>query len=180
MNMRVKAILMRKNQKFPIFEKCFQTLFKVLFLRVFPQKGREVDHQIEFEPNTKAPYRPLFQLSQEELAGTKQYIVEILESGKSRPSKSPYGAPLFFVKEKDNKLHAVFDYRGLNRITMKNRTPLLRTDEMFDHLGGAKYFTKLDLKTGFNQIRLSPDDIEKTAFYTKYGQYEYLVMPMGF
>ena len=140
---------------------------------------RDVDHCIEVENSTKPPYRPLFQLSPAELAATKQYIVEMIDNGKIRPSKSPYGAPLFFVKEKDNKLRAVIDYRGLNRVTKKNRTPLPRTDEMFDRLGGAKYFSKLDLKTGFNQIRMSPDDVEKTAFNTKYGQYEYLVMPMG-
>ena len=138
-----------------------------------------MDHHIEVDNDQKPPYRPLFQLSPAELSATKQYIVEMIENEKIRPSKSPYGAPLFFVKEKENKLRAVIDYRGLNRITKKNRTPLPRTDEMFDRLGGAKYFTKLDLKTGFNQIRMNPADIEKTAFNTKYGQYEYLVMPMG-
>ena len=103
----------------------------------------------------------------------------MIENGKMRPSAAPYGAPLFFVKGKDNKLRAVFEYRGLIRITKKNRTPLPRTYEMFDRLGGAKYLSKLDLKTGINHIRISPEDVEKTAFNTKYGQYEYLVMPIG-
>ena len=122
----------------------------------------------------------LFQLSPGELSATKQYVVEMIENEKIRRSKSPYGAPLFFVKEKENELRAVIDYRGLNRITKKNRTHLPRTDEMFDRLGDAKYFTKLDLKTEFNQIRVNPTDIEKTAFNTKYGQYEYLVMPWDY
>ena len=71
------------------------------------------------------------------------------------------------------------DYRALNRITKRNNAPLPRSDEMFDRLGGARYFSKLDLKTGFHQIRVKPEYIEKTAFNTKYGQFEYLVMPMG-
>jgi hypothetical protein len=76
-------------------------------------------------------------------------------------------------------LRGVVDYRALNRIKKRNNTPLPRSDEMFDRLGGAVVFSKLDLKTGFHQIQLRPEDIEKTAFNTKYGQFEYLVMPMG-
>lgn len=103
----------------------------------------------------------------------------LLKKGNIRPSKSPYGASLFFVKDKNKALRGVVDYRALNRITKKNNAPLLRSDEMFDRLGGARLFSKLDLKTGFHQIRVRPEDIEKTAFSTKYGQFEYLVMPMG-
>ena len=139
---------------------------------------RTVDHEIEVEKDSKPPLRPLFQLSPAELKAAKEYVEGLLKKGKIRPSKSPYGAPLFFVKEKD-KLRGVVDYRALNRITKRNNAPLPRSDEMFDRLGGAKYFSKLDLKTGFHQIRVKPEDIEKTAFNTKYGQFEYLVMPMG-
>jgi hypothetical protein len=102
-----------------------------------------------------------------------------MKTKKIRPSKSPYGAPLFFVKDGNKPLRGVVDYRALNRITKRNNAPLPRSDEMFDRLGGARVFSKLDLKTGFHQIRLRPEDIEKTAFNTKYGQFEYLVMPMG-
>ena len=87
---------------------------------------------------------------------------KLLRQEKIRPSKSPYGASLFFVKEKD-KLRGVVDYRALNRITKKNNSPLPRSDEMFVRLGGAKVFSKLDLKTGFHQIRVRPEDVEKTA-----------------
>jgi len=83
------------------------------------------------------------------------------------------------VKHKNNRLRGVVDFRALNRITKINSSPLPRTDEMFDRLGKARVFSKMDLKTGFHQIRMSPNDIEKTAFNTKYGQFEYLVMPMG-
>lgn len=139
---------------------------------------RSVDHTIEIEEDSKPPHRPIFQLSPAELLATKEYIVDLLKKGKIRPSRSPYGAPLFFVKQK-GKLRGVIDYRALNRITKPNNTPIPRSDEMFDRLGQAEYFSKLDLKSGFHQIRVAPEDIEKTAFNTKYGHFEFLVMPMG-
>lgn len=139
---------------------------------------RSVDHVIETEEGAKPPHRPLFQLSPSELLATKEYIIDLLRSGKIRPSKSPYGAPLFFIKLK-NKLRGVIDYRALNRITKKNNSPIPRIDEMFDRLGGSVIFSKMDLKTGYHQVRVCPEDIEKTAFNSKYGQYEFLVMPMG-
>jgi Reverse transcriptase (RNA-dependent DNA polymerase) len=105
--------------------------------------------------------------------------MDLMKKGEIRPRKSPYGAPLLFVKDGDKPLRGVVDYRALNRIKKRNNAPLPGSDEMFDRLGGAKVFSKLDLKTGFHQIRLRPGDIEKTAFNTKYGQFEYLVMPMG-
>lgn len=139
---------------------------------------REVDHKIEILPYSKPPHRGIFQLSSAELLATKDYVTKLLKKGKIRPSKSPYGAPLFFVKQKD-QLRGVVDYRALNRITKHNNAPIPRTDEMFDRLGQARYYSKLDLKTGFHQIRVSPADVEKTAFKTKYGHFEFLVMPMG-
>ena len=141
--------------------------------------ARNVDHEIEVNQDTKPPHRPLYQLSPNELKAMKNYVEDLLKNGKIRPSKSPYGAPLSFVKEGDKPLRGVVDYRGLNRITKRNNSPLPRSDEMFDMLGEAKYFSKMDLKTGFHQIRVKTEDIEKTAFNTKYGQFEYLVMPMG-
>lgn len=139
---------------------------------------RLVEHAIEVEEGSKPPHRPLYQLSPAELRAVKHYVESLLKSGKIRRSSSPYGAPLFFVKEGD-KLRGVVDYRALNRITKRNNAPIPRSDEMFDRIGGAKYFSRLDLKTGFHQIRVRNEDIEKTAFNTKYGQFEYLVMPMG-
>lgn len=104
-------------------------------------------------------------------------MTNLLQKGRIRPSKSPYGAPLFFDK-RTGKLRGVIDYRALNRITKHNNAPIPRTDEMFDRLGGATCFSKLDLKSGFPQIRISASDTEKTAFKTKYRHFEYLVMPM--
>lgn len=96
-----------------------------------------------------------------------------------RTRKSPYGAPLFFSKEKDKKLGGVVEYRSLNRITKWNRSPSPRSDEMFDRLGAASEFSKLDPKTAFYHIRVESEDIKKTYFNAKYGPFEYLVMPMG-
>ena len=141
------------------------------------QPMRSVDHEIQVEEASKPPHRPLLQLSPVELEVAKEYVEKLLKSGKRRPSKSPYGASLFFVKQ-NGKLRGVVDYRALNRLAKKNTAPIPRSDEMFDRLGGAKSFSKLDLKTGFHQIRVKPEDIEKTAFNTKDGKFEYLVMPL--
>lgn len=155
----------------------FSTVFRSDLPNGLPPR-REVDHEIEIEENSTPPHRGIFQLSPAELLATKEYVTDLLRKGKIRPSKSPYGAPLFFVKQK-GQLRGVIDYRALNRITKHNNAPIPRTDEMFDRLGQAQYFSKLDLKTGFHQIRIAPEDIEKTAFKTKYGHFEFLVMPMG-
>ena len=140
---------------------------------------RSVDHEIVTDPNSKIPYRRLFHLSPEELRATREYIEENLKNGRIRRSKSPYGAPLFFAKKEGKPLRAVVDYRLLNKITKRNREPTPRSDEMFGMLGESKWFTKIDLKTGFHQIRVKPEHVEKTAFQTKYGQYEFMVLPMG-
>ena len=166
------------NAKLDMLLKKYETIFRDELPPGLPPK-RSVDHEIKLKENEKPPHRPLFQLSPEELKACKEYVDMLIRKKKIRPSKSPYGAPLFFVKEKNNRLRGVVDYRALNRITKKNSTPLPRSDEMFDRLGEATVFSKMDLKTGFHQIRVKPEDIEKTAFNTKYGQFEYLVMPMG-
>lgn len=155
----------------------FDDVFRDSLPAGLPPK-RTVDHAIEIDEEVKPPLRPLYQLSPAELVAVKEYVVELLQKGKLQRSKSPFDASLFLVKDK-NKLRAVVDYRALNRLTKRNKSPLPRPDEMFDRLAGARYFSKLDLKTGFHQIRVRPEDVEKTAFNTKNGQFEYLVMPMG-
>lgn len=126
----------------------------------------------------KPPHSPLILFSLEEMKAAKKYVEELVRKKKIRSSTSPYGAPLFFVKEKE-KLREVVDHRALNRITKGNKAPLSRSDEIFDRLGEARYFSKLDLKTGFHQIWVNSQDIEKTAFITEYGQFQYPVIPMG-
>lgn len=139
---------------------------------------RKVGHKIEVLESGVPPYRSSYQLSPTELLASREYITKLHESSKIRYSRSPYRALLFFVKEK-NKLRGVIDYRGLNRIIKKNRVPIRGIDEMFERLGEAKCFSRLSMKTGIQQIRINPSDKEKAAFNSRYGHFEFLVMPMG-
>lgn len=140
---------------------------------------REVDHKIELVPGTVPPSRPPYRLNQMELIGLKLQLDELLAKGYIRPSKSPYGAPVLFVGKKDEKLRLCVDYRDLNKATMKNRYPLPRIDDIFNRLGGARWFSRIDLKSSHYQIRIALGDIEKRAFRTRYGAYDFVVMPFG-
>ena len=126
--------------------KLYLSLTRSAFSRQPPSKSK---------PQHIQPHGYLFQLSPAELAAAKEYIQDLLKKGEIRPSKSPYGASLFFVKEKGKSLRGFVDYRALNRITKRNNTLLPRSDEMFDQLGGARVFSKLDLKTGFTWMHHS-------------------------
>lgn len=109
----------------------------------------------------------------------KKQLAELVKAGFIQPSKSPFGAPILFVKKKDGTMRMCVDYRALNNITIKNAYPLPRVDELFDRLQGAQYFSKIDLRSGYHQIRISPEDVPKTAFRTRYGHFEFLVLPFG-
>jgi hypothetical protein len=153
---------------------------------VFPDKlppglppERSVDHRIELEPGAKPTSRPDYKKSLPEYDEMQRQINQMLENGEIQPSVSPYGSPVLFVKKQDGSLRMCIDYRALNKQTVKNRYPLPRIEEMLDRLGKAKYFTKLDLTSGYYQIRIAEEDIYKTAFSTRYGHYEFLVMPFG-
>lgn len=141
--------------------------------------SREVDHRIELFPGSSPPSRPTIRLSATELVELKKQLTELEAAGFIRPSKSPFGAPILFVKKKDGTMRMCVDYRALNRITIKNSYPLPRVDELFDRLQGARYFSKIDLRSGYHQIRIAPEDVPKTAFRTRYGHYEFLVLPFG-
>ncbi|WZY70984.1 hypothetical protein YC2023_003224 [Brassica napus] len=134
---------------------------------------------IELEPGTaplsKSPYR----MAPAEMAELKKQLEELLDKGFIRPSSSPWGAPVLFVRKKDGSMRLCIDYRGLNRVTVKNKYPLPRIDELLDQLKGAKWFSKIDLASGYHQIPIEPNDIRKTAFRTRYGHYEFVVMPFG-
>ncbi|GJT51040.1 putative reverse transcriptase domain-containing protein [Tanacetum coccineum] len=112
----------------------------------------------------------------EELSAQLQ---ELYDRGFIRPSSSPWGAPVLFVKKKDGSFRMCIDYRELNKLTVKNRYPLPRIDDLFDQLQGSRVYSKIDLRSGYHQLRVREEDISKTAFRTRYGHYEFQVMPFG-
>ena len=114
-----------------------------------------------------------------ELQELKIQIQGLLDKGFIRPSTSPWGAPVLFAKKKDKTLQLCIDYRQLNRVTIKNRYPLPRIDDLFDQLRGTRVYSKIDLRTGYHQLRVREADIPKTAFRTRYGHFEFTVMPFG-
>ena len=143
-----------------------------------PLRGT-LDHMIPLEEGSKPTFGPIYNLSETELKVLREYLDENLQKGFIRPSTSPFGSPVLFVKKPDGSLRLVVDYRALNRITVKNRYPLPLISEMLDRLVGAKYFTKLDARNAYNTLRIAPGEEYKTAFRTRYGHFEYLVMPFG-
>ncbi|CRG88523.1 Retrotransposable element Tf2 155 kDa protein type 3 [Talaromyces islandicus] len=139
----------------------------------------EHDHAIDLEPGTTPPHKPIYRLTETEREVLRDYLSKAQEKGWIRPSKSPAGAPILFVPKKDGELRLCVDYRGLNAITVKNRYPIPLVMETLDRFAGAKYFTKLDLKDAYHRIRIRTGDEWKTAFRTRYGHFEYQVMPFG-
>jgi hypothetical protein len=140
---------------------------------------RNVSHCVRTEPGARPPRKPSFRLTTEEKNHLIAQVQELLRKGWIQPSVSPYGAPVLFVKKKDGTLRMCIDYRALNNITVKNKYPLPRIDELLDTLQGATCFSAMDLHSGYHQVRLHPDDIAKTAFSTPTGHYEYVVIPLG-
>jgi hypothetical protein len=144
-----------------------------------PPPARDVQHRIELLPGSKPPFRSPYRTSPADSAELKKQLDELIEHGFIVPSTSPYGAAVLFVKKKDGSVRMCIDYRALNQQTIRNRCSLPRVDELFDRVLGAKVFSKLDLRSGYHQIRLHPDDTSKTAFNTRFGHFEFLVLPFG-
>ena len=140
---------------------------------------RPFDHTIPIEEGKTPPFGPIYSLSETELKALKDYLEENLKKGFIQPSESPAAAPILFVKKKDGSLRLCVDYRGLNKITIKNRYPLPLIAELLDRLRQAKYYTKIDLRGAYNLLRIAKGEEWKTAFRTRYGLFEYLVMPFG-
>ncbi|GJP56891.1 hypothetical protein CLOM_g15949 [Closterium sp. NIES-68] len=138
---------------------------------------RTHQHEIVEEPDSKPTFRAPYRLSPTELTDMKKQIEYLLAKGLIRPSTSAYGAPVLFTSKLDGSLRMCIDYRALNKQTIKNKYPIPRIDDLLDQLRGATVFSKLDLRSGYWQIRMADNSIHKTAFRTRYGSYEYLVMP---
>ncbi|XP_010535286.1 PREDICTED: uncharacterized protein LOC104810638 [Tarenaya hassleriana] len=155
------------------------------FPDVFPEElpglppEREVDFCIDVIPGTEPVSKTPYRMAPSEMAELKKQLNELIEKGFIQPSVSPWGAPVLFVKKKDGSMRLCIDYRGLNQVTIKNRYPLPRIDELLDQLQGAQWFSKIDLRSGYHQIGVKAGDVQKTAFRTRYGHFEFVVMPFG-
>jgi len=140
---------------------------------------REVKFSVDLVPGTQPIHKAPYRMAPTELRELKEQLQELLGRGFICPSVSPWGAPVLFVKKKDGSMRMCIDYRELNRVIIKNKYPLPRIDDLFDQLKGASVFSKIDLFSGYHQLRVREEDIPKTAIRTRYGHYEFLVMPFG-
>uniref|UniRef100_A0A388LB16 Reverse transcriptase domain-containing protein n=1 Tax=Chara braunii TaxID=69332 RepID=A0A388LB16_CHABU len=140
---------------------------------------RDVEHSIQLVPNYRVHNQAPYRLSIPEATELKRQLEELLRLGFIKPSNSPWGAPVLFARKADGTLRLCIDYRGLNRYTVKNSYPMPRPNELFDRLAGNRFFTKIDLRSGYHQIRVAAADQPKTAFRSRFGHYEFTVMPFG-
>jgi hypothetical protein len=140
---------------------------------------RQVEHEIQLQQDVPLPNIGMYKLSVLENVEIKKHVQELIEQGIIRPSASPCGSPIILVPKKDGTWHMCVDFRALNKITVKNRYPLPRIDDLLDQLKNVIYFTKLDLRSGYHQIGFVEQDIWKTSFKTKQVLFEWLVMPFG-
>ena len=140
---------------------------------------REEDHKIELESGAKPPAMGPYRMAPPELEELRRQLKDLLDAGFIQLSKAPYGAPVLFQKKHDGSLRMCIDYRALNKVTVKNKYPIPLIADLFDQLGRAKFFTKLDLRSGYYQVRIAEGDEPKTTCVTRYGSYEFLVMPFG-
>jgi hypothetical protein len=155
------------------------------FSDVFPEElsgmppDRKIEFVIELVPGTAPIFKRPYIMAANQLAELKEQLQELLDKGYIHPSASPWGAPVIFVPKKDGTQRMCVDYRSLNEVTIKNKYPLPRIDDLFDQLKGACVFSKIDLRSRYHQLKIRAIDIPKTAFITRYGLYEYTVMSFG-
>ncbi|GJR33711.1 putative reverse transcriptase domain-containing protein [Tanacetum coccineum] len=140
---------------------------------------RQVEFQIDLVPGAAPVARAPYRLAPFEMKELSEQLKELSDKGFIRPSSSPWGAPVLFVKKKDGSFRMCIDYQELNKLTVKNRYPLPRIDDLFDQLQGSSVYSKIDVRSGYHQLRVQEEDIPKTAFRTRYDHYEFQVMPFG-
>jgi hypothetical protein len=170
-----------QNSQLPKAWECMLTEFEDVFPtdQPGPPPERSAAMEIALEEGAKPVAKPAFRLSPAEMDELKKQLSLLLEKGLIRPSVSPWGAPVLFAPKNDGDLRMCRDYRSRNKFTIKNKCPIPRIDEIFDRLQGAQHFTSLDLRSGYYQIRMKDADIPKTCIRTRYGSFEFLVMPFG-
>ncbi|GJU39682.1 putative reverse transcriptase domain-containing protein [Tanacetum coccineum] len=155
------------------------------FPEVFPEDlpvllpTRQVEFRIDLVPGAAPMARAPYRLAPSEMKELSEKLKELSDKGFIRPGSLTWGAPVLFVKKKDGSFRMFIDYRELNKLTVKNRYPLPRIDDLFDQLQGSSVYSKIDLRTGYHQLRVREEDIPKTAFRTRYSHYEFQVMPFG-
>ncbi|GJW43646.1 putative reverse transcriptase domain-containing protein [Tanacetum coccineum] len=140
---------------------------------------QQVEFQIDLIPGAAPVARAPYRLAPSKMKELSEQLKELSDKGFIRPSSSPWGAPVLFVKKKDGLFRMCIGYQELNKLTVKNRYPLPRIDDLFDQLQGSSVYSKIDLRSGYHQLRVREEDIPKTAFQTRYGHYEFQVMPFG-
>ncbi|KAL9263492.1 Transposon Ty3-G Gag-Pol polyprotein-like protein [Drosera capensis] len=140
---------------------------------------REVDHKIELEPGTRPPAKASYRTAPTELEELRKQLKELLDASFIQPSNTPYGAPVLFQRNKDGSVKLCIDYRALNKITVKNKYLIPLIVDLFDQLGLARYFIKLNLRSGYYQVRIVEGDETKTTCVTSYASFEFLVRPFG-
>ena len=140
---------------------------------------REEDHKIELDPGEKPPAMGPYRMAPPELEELRRQLKELLYAGFIQPSKAPYSAPILFQKKHNGSLRMCIDYRVLNKVTVKNKYHIPIIADLFDQLGRARYFTKLDLQSRYYQVMIAEGDELKTTCVMRYGSYEFLVMPFG-
>ena len=156
----------------------FTDVFKFALSTGLPPR-RNVEHRIEIIPGANRVTRPPYRMNLKEENEVRKVVDEYLSKGLIRSSFSPFASPVLLVKKKDGSFRMCIDYRAVNKITVKHRYPMPSIDDLLDSPGGATIFNKIHLKSGYHQIQLRDKDVYKTAFRTRFGQYEYLVMPFG-
>ncbi|GJY61323.1 putative reverse transcriptase domain-containing protein [Tanacetum coccineum] len=155
------------------------------FPKVFPEDlpglppTRQVEFQIDLIPGAAPVARAPYRLAPSEMKELSEQLKELSDKGFIRPSSLPWGAPVLFVKKKDGSFRMCIDYQELNKLTVKNYYPLPRIDDLFDQLQGSSVYLKIDIRSGYHQLRVREEDILKTAFRTRYGHYEFQVMSFG-
>ena len=153
------------------------------FIDVFPDVpglplNKEIEFEIELTPSTEPISKTPYRMALAKLKKLHKQLQELLEKRFIHPTHSPWGALVLFVKKKDRTMRLYIDYQELNNMTIKNKYRL-RVDDLFDQLKGAIVFSKIDLRSGYHQLKIKKNNVPKTAYRTKYGPYEFVVMPFG-